>query len=219
MRNEFESQPTPELNAALYKLQAVLEQPDKTKTGVHGAKYADLNDVANSIRKANKKADAGISFTQPIVSQMDANGKEHLQVITVIMHTSGEEKQIPGLPLTAGSNNSQEAMKAATYAKRGSLMAAFGITPKDEDDDGQEITELQNYQQKELEQKRRVQARVKQMLMTTDKSNMATIWASIGLEQQTISYVDKLSFAKTNAIYGAVKYANADMIEEIEGGE
>lgn len=216
MRQPYEVKPTPELNEALYKLQTVLKQPEKSKAGVHGAKYADLYDVAQSIRKANAESNAGISFTQPIVSELDANGKERLQVITIIMHTSGEKMVVEGLPLTAGSNNSQEAMKAATYAKRGSLMAAFGITPKDEDDDGEEITALQQYQNKELEQKRAVQAKVKQLLTLAPKDKIDMIWASIGAERGSITDVDKLSFAKANALYGAIKYATTDAMTEVE---
>ncbi|MFT8598813.1 ERF family protein [Leuconostoc falkenbergense] len=215
MRQVYEVQPTAELNAAFGKLQQHLKQPDKTKTGVHGAKYADLYDVGNAIRKANTESNAGISFTQPIISELDANGRERLQVLTIIMHESGEKMVVEGLPLTAGSNNSQEAMKAATYAKRGSLMAAFGITPKDEDDDGEEITALQQYQNRELEQKRMVQAKVKQMLALVDKTKLDLVWASIGAERGSINDVDKLSMAKASMMYGAIKFANADLMSEL----
>lgn len=216
MRQPYVIEPTAELNEAFYNLQLHLKQPNKSKTGVHGAKYADLHDVAEAIRKANQDAKAGISFTQPIISELDANGKERLQVLTIIMHVSGEKMVVEGLPLTAGANNSQEAMKAATYAKRGSLMAAFGITPKDEDDDGEEITALQQYQNKELESKRMVQAKVKQLLALADKNKLDLIWASIGSERKSINDVDRLSFAKANALYGAIKFANSDLLNEME---
>ncbi|MGR8826844.1 ERF family protein [Leuconostoc citreum] len=212
MRQVYEVKPTPELNEAFEKLQQHLRQPEKNKTGVHGAKYSDLYAVGKAIRDANKESGAGISFTQPVVSELDANGKERLQVLTIIMHKSGESIVVEGLPLTAGSNNSQEAMKAATYAKRGSLMAAFGITPKDEDDDGEEITALQQYQNNELEQKRRVHAKVKQMLALVDKTKIDLIWAAIGKERGSANDVDKLSMAKASMMYGAIQFANSDIM-------
>lgn len=198
--------PKAELFEALNKLQSALKQPQKTRTGVHGAKYADLNDVAQSIRKANKEADAGLSFTQAIVSNMNGAGKESRQVVTYILHKSGESMAVEGLPVSS-SNNSQESMKAATYAKRGSLMAAFGVTPTDEDDDGQEITELQKHLAKETEVKRAVQAQAKRKLMEVDKKKIDSVWAAIGMERGTANDIDKLSFAKANALYGAAAYA------------
>ncbi|CAK1249347.1 ERF family protein [Fructobacillus fructosus] len=198
--------PKAELYEALNKLQTALKQPQKTHVGVHGAKYADLNDVANAIRKANKESDAGLSFTQAIVSDMNAAGKENRKVVTYILHKSGESMAVEGLPVIS-SNNSQESMKAATYAKRGSLMAAFGVTPTDEDDDGEEITELQKYQAKETEVKHAVQAQAKRKLMEIDKKKIDSVWAAIGMKRGTANDVDKLSFAKANALYGAANYA------------
>ncbi|MDF7636952.1 ERF family protein [Leuconostocaceae bacterium ESL0958] len=213
--------PKAELFEALNKLQSALKQPQKTHTGVHGAKYADLNDVANAIRKANKDSDAGLSFTQAIVTDMNAAGKESRKVVTYILHRSGESIAVEGLPVIA-SNNSQESMKAATYAKRGSLMAAFGVTPTDEDDDGQEITELQKHLAKETEMKRAVQAQAKRKLAEVDKKKIDAVWAAIGMERGSMNDVDKLSFAQSNAFYGACAFAlNEDfkMFDEAEEGK
>lgn len=214
MRQNIEFKPTPELNDGLYKLQMAMKQPDKTKTGVHGSKYADLNDVANAIRRANKESNAGIAFVQSVNSELGPDGKEHMQVMTIITHTSGEYMMIEGLPVS-GSNNSQEAMKAATYAKRGSLMAAFGVTPKDEDDDGEEMTELQKHLEGEKESRTRVQAKCIELLRTVDKNKLEMIWATLGMTNEGANQVKKLSFAKANALFGAIKYAMNEDLEEI----
>ncbi|CAK1255357.1 hypothetical protein R55214_HHFBAMCI_01721 [Fructobacillus evanidus] len=137
-----------------------------------------------------------------------------MQVMTIITHTSGEYMMIEGLPVS-GSNNSQEAMKAATYAKRGSLMAAFGVTPKDEDDDGEEMTELQKHLNGELEQKRAVQAKCIELLKTVAKSKLDMIWATLGMTNEGANQVKKLSFAKANALYGAIKFAMNEDLEEV----
>ncbi|MCD2159540.1 N-acetylmuramoyl-L-alanine amidase [Fructobacillus sp. M1-13] len=84
------------------------------------------------MRKANKEAKPGLSFSQAIITNMNASGHDSRHVVTYIPHKSGESLAIEGLPVTS-SNNSQESMKAAAYAKRGSLMAAFGVTPTNED--------------------------------------------------------------------------------------
>lgn len=211
-------QPQAELFDALNKLQSALKQPQKTRTGVHGSKYADLNDIAQAIRKANKESNAGLSFIQSIVTNMNASGNDSRQVVTYILHNSGESIAVEGLPVIS-SNNSQEAMKAATYAKRGSLMAAFGVTPTDEDDDGEELTELQKYLGKETEMKRAVQAQLKRKLNEIDKNKIDLVWAAVGMKRGSAKDVDKLSFAKANAMYGAAAYAmNDDMnlLDEIE---
>ena len=200
----------PNLYSGFIALQNKIKQPDKSHKGVHGSKYADLSDVEKAIREANEESGAGIGFSQSVASTHDGKSIK-LQVQTNIFHESGESIVIDGLPLDGGSN-SQDAMKSLTYARRGSLMAAFGIAPKDEDDDGNDMTALQNYKNKEKDTVLAIQVKVKQLISSIGRDNDRIIdaaWASIGRARGNEYDLEKLQISQISGMYGALKYATA----------
>ncbi len=130
---------TMKLAEALSKAQGEIEGAKKDSTNpFFRSKYADLASVWAAIREPLTKN--GLSVVQPITSTRD-----EVTVKTLILHASGEMldagaltvpvphfidkngKDLGATPQTFGS--------AITYARRYSLMAAFGVAP--EDDDGE----------------------------------------------------------------------------------
>jgi hypothetical protein len=196
--------PTPKLNEALSILQGALDQPEKNKVAHYG-KYADLFAIDKAIREANTNSGAGISYTQAIVSESDANGKPQLQIVTIINHKSGEKIAVEGLPVAVGTT-SQQTMANATYAKRGSLAAAFGIVA-DEDDDGDSSSAVEAVAQKEKEVTNAIIAKLKETLGLVNKDKVAGVFGSVGKTPMTDSQLNNLSANNASALYGAAKYS------------
>ena len=209
MIRKTELKPTPELNDSLAKMQMSMVQPTKTKTG-HFGKYADLSDIDTAVRQAIKTAGVPLTYTQSIITDMNANGKRELQVVTNIMHSSGEFLEIEGLPVDTGTTP-QQLLANTTYARRGSLASAFGIVA-DDDDDGQSITALKQEQIRQESVRKAIIAKLKEKLKEAPKEKLPQIFATASMTERNnnATDLDKLSADKASLLAGAVIFAIND---------
>lgn len=209
MNKTIEWQPTPELNEDLVKMQAQLVQPAKTKQG-HFGPYAGLDDIDRAIRSAIKAAEVPLTYTQSTVTDLTANGKMIQQVVTNIIHASGETIHIEGMPYEQGTTPNQ-ALANLTYAKRGSLSAAFGVVA-DDDDDGQAITALKQEQLKQEEVRKAIVATLKEKLKEAPKEKLPQIFATASMTEKDNNNTDlsKLSATKASLLAGATIFAIND---------
>lgn len=136
-----------ELSKAFAKMQMELEQPLKNANNpFFKSKYVPLENVVDSITRASSKH--GLSFTQ--FPSSDENG--NVTVGTMVMHESGEWIEYDPICLKPVKNDPQAVGSAITYAKRYALSAIFGIT-SDNDDDGNEATQLGKTASKTIQKK------------------------------------------------------------------
>jgi len=118
-----------ELSAAMAKAFAVIEGAIKGKANpAFRSKYADLSAVVDAVKPA--LAEHGLWFRQ--ITHPAEGG---VCVETVIHHASGQSLGCGPLFVPANKHDAQGYGSALTYARRYSLMAAFGVPA--EDDDGQ----------------------------------------------------------------------------------
>jgi hypothetical protein len=109
---------------------AQIEGAVKGKTNpAFRSKYADLSSVVDAIKPA--LAEHGLWFRQ-ITHPADGG----VCVETVIHHSSGESLACGPLFLPASKQDAQGFGSAMTYARRYSLMAAFGVPAEDDDANG-----------------------------------------------------------------------------------
>jgi len=112
---------------SLVKAQKEFGPALKTATNPHfRSKYADLASCVEAVMDALNNN--GIYLLQKTHDQQ--NG---IMVETVFVHESGEMLNCGNLYFPASKNDAQGFMSALTYARRGSLMAACGIAPEDDD--------------------------------------------------------------------------------------
>lgn len=116
-----------ELCAAMAKAFPEIEGATKDKNNPHfRSKYADLGNVVDAIKPALVKN--SLFWTQ---NMHDADNG--VCVETVIHHASGESMSCGKLFVPASKHDAQGYGSALTYARRYSLMAAFGVAPEDDD--------------------------------------------------------------------------------------
>lgn len=119
-----------ELAGALAKAQAEFSTPKRTKeamvTATRGYKYADLQDVLNSVREPLAKH--GLS-----VSQMTQEFAGQVELVTLLLHSSGQWLRSV-YPVKARAEKPQEFGSAMTYARRYTLSALLGIASEEDDD-------------------------------------------------------------------------------------
>ncbi|WP_213308265.1 ERF family protein [Paraburkholderia sacchari] len=97
-----------------------------------GYKHAELSDVTDAIAPA--MARHGLSFDWDI-----HQGNNVITVDCVVTHVLGHSKKVTmsGAPDTSGKKNLiQQVASTITYLQRYTLLAATGMSTKDEDDDG-----------------------------------------------------------------------------------
>ena len=181
-RNEYN--PAPELMESLAKVQLNMVQPTKTKSG-HFGKYADLADI-------------------------DSNGKRMAQIVTTITHSSGEYIDVEGLPVEFGTTP-QQMLANTTYARRGSLAAAFGIVA-DDDDDGENITALKQEQIKHDNVRKAIIAKLKEVLKSVPKEKLEQVFATGGMtsKDNNDTQLNNLSADKASLLAGAAIFAKND---------
>ncbi|MGV4659111.1 ERF family protein [Burkholderia pseudomallei] len=100
--------------------------------GFVGYKHAELSDVTDAIAPAMAKH--GLSFDWDI-----HQGNGMITVDCVVTHVMGHSKTVTmsGAPDNSGKKNLiQQAASTITYLQRYTLLAATGMSTKDEDDDG-----------------------------------------------------------------------------------
>lgn len=125
-----------DLSAAMGKAFAAIEGAVKGKVNpAFRSKYADLSSVIDAIKP--HLADNGLWFRQ--VTHVADGGA---CVETVIHHSSGQSMSCGLLFMPATKQDAQGYGSALTYARRYSLMAAFGVPA--EDDDGNAASSRQN---------------------------------------------------------------------------
>lgn len=129
--------PLAELFAAMAKAFPAIEGASKDaeneafKRGGKATKYADLSSVVEAIKPAlvaNK-----LFFMQLTHEQVGG-----VCIETVVCHEKGGQLSFGKLFVPASKNDAHGYGSALTYARRYSLMAAFGVCP--EDDDGNAAT-------------------------------------------------------------------------------
>lgn len=89
-------------------------------------KYADLASVVDAIRPAFAKN--GLFFYQRTYEQSGG-----VCVETFVGHSSGEQMSFGRLYVPSSKQDAQGYGSALTYARRYSLMTAFGVCPEDDD--------------------------------------------------------------------------------------
>jgi len=115
------------LYAAMAKAFPLIEGATKDKANpAFRSKYADLGSVVDAIKPAFDGQ--GLWFRQV---HHEAQGG--VAVETVICHSSGEELSCGVLFVPATKQDAQGYGSALTYARRYSLMTAFGVAPEDDD--------------------------------------------------------------------------------------
>lgn len=121
-----------ELAAAMAKAFPEIEGATKDsenpafKQGGKALKYADLSSVVEAVKPALAKHDLWFS-------QMTHEHEGGVCVETVLTHSSGESMSFGKLFVPASKQDAQGYGSALTYARRYSLMTAFGVAPEDDD--------------------------------------------------------------------------------------
>lgn len=116
-----------QIATALVKAQKAFGPALKSSTNPHfKSRYADLSACVEAVIDALN--DNGIALVQKSYDCVDG-----IMVETVFVHESGEMLETGVLRFPLMKNDPQGAMACLTYARRGSLMAACGIAPEDDD--------------------------------------------------------------------------------------
>lgn len=125
-------------------LAEVINRIENPKNGMmnneFGSSYIPLSEVISIVKNAMKDSGNHLSFVQiPEVMYERLNPNYELGVVKIttrIIHNSGEFIDFTPVIFKAGGNTPQAIGSAMTYAKRYSLTSIFGISGKEEDDDG-----------------------------------------------------------------------------------
>jgi hypothetical protein len=116
-----------QIATALVKAQKAFGPALKSSTNPHfKSRYADLSACVEAVIDALN--DNGIALVQKSYDCVDG-----IMIETVFVHESGEMLETGILRFPTMKNDPQGAMACLTYARRGSLMAACGIAPEDDD--------------------------------------------------------------------------------------
>jgi hypothetical protein len=90
------------------------------------SKYADLSSVVEAIKPA-------LVANRLFFVQVNHEQTGGVCVETMVCHSSGQQMSFGKLFVPAGKNDAQGYGSALTYARRYSLMTAFGVCPEDDD--------------------------------------------------------------------------------------
>jgi hypothetical protein len=96
------------------------------KNGGRVSKYADLSSVSDAIKPALSRH--GLFYVQMTHEQTGG-----VCIETIVGHESGEQFSFGKLFVPASKQDAQGYGSALTYARRYSLMTAFGVCPEDDD--------------------------------------------------------------------------------------
>lgn len=158
-----------EIAKALASFRSEVKQPMKDADNpFFKSRYVPLPNVVEAIDETAPKH--GLSFVQWLLN--DENGQ--IGVATMILHNSGEYFEFDPVFMRAEKQTPQGAGSLATYLKRYSLAAAFGIT-SDEDDDGNQATGNGNNNQRKQHNQLPVQDKGKVALVQQNAKDLADI--------------------------------------------
>lgn len=158
-----------EIAKALASFRSEVKQPMKDADNpFFKSRYVPLPNVVEAIDETAPKH--GLSFVQWLLN--DENGQ--IGVATMILHNSGEYFEFDPVFMRAEKQTPQGAGSLATYLKRYSLAAAFGIT-SDEDDDGNQATGNGNNNQRKQHNQLPVQDKGKVALVQQNANDLADI--------------------------------------------
>ena len=188
-QQQEESMHIDKLCAAMAKAFPAIEGAVKGKVNpAFRSKYADLSSVIDAIKP--HLAEHGLWFMQRTHS-VDGG----VAVETIILHASGQSMSAGVLRLPASKQDAQGYGSALTYARRYSLMAAFGVPAEDDDgnaaagrqeaarkpvappDDGETITILDSLREAALDGMDALTARFKAIPAGAAKQ---AVWAQHG---------------------------------------
>jgi len=119
-----------DLQTALIEALKDLDDPKRNRTGTHGAQYLDLSELLTHAKTA--LGAHGLAVTQHVSVTEDG-----LEVLTELLHTSGESKTY-GPARVRASGDMQQLGGQITYLRRYQLAAALGVAGA-HDDDGQQL--------------------------------------------------------------------------------
>ena len=118
---------TKELFAAMAKAFPMIAGASKDKNNPHfKSKYADLSSVMDAIKPA-------LVANGLWLRQVNHDAAGGVCVETFVCHAAGDELSFGKLFVPASKNDAQGYGSALTYARRYSLMTAFGVCPEDDD--------------------------------------------------------------------------------------
>lgn len=170
-----------QIATALVKAQKAFAPALKTATNPHfRSKYADLASCVEAVIDAlNENGIALVQRTHP--------AEDGVTVETLFVHESGETITGGLLHFPANKQDPQGYMGCLTYARRGSLMAACGIAP--EDDDGQLATRSapKPIPRKESEEVRPSKTNEQLSVLISEcktLSNLQVLWAGLTPEEK-----------------------------------
>lgn len=180
-----------ELFAAMAKAFAVIEGATKDANNPHfKTKYADLGAVVNAIKPA--LVANGLWFAQ--VNHEQSGG---VCVETILCHSSGQQFSFGKLFVPAGKQDAQGYGSALTYARRYSLLTAFGVCP--EDDDGNAATAAPKIEPAPPKERYHITDEQRDELATLIDSygyNIADICQGMGIKSLKDIWMDKFGPAK-----------------------
>ena len=175
----------------------------KSKAG-YGYKYTELSQINEYLESV------GISYYQFIQTE---DGEDYIYTVPII---NNEEKtarrgcRIVNAPLSGKSNPAQEQGSAITYARRYSLLMAFGLAT--EDDDAESLTRpQQNVQKPQQAQQKPVDG----VITKKDAETLKKLFESKGVDEAFVLKLyklDKLDGIKQSVYSNMVK--NVDKIVE-----
>lgn len=122
-----EAQPTINIAQAFLKAQKEFAPAIKSATNPHfRSKYVDLAGVVESVIDALHNNDIALI-------QKTHDVESGVKVETIFLHSSGQTMSGGILFMPTNKADCHGTMAALTYARRGSLMAAAGLAPEDDD--------------------------------------------------------------------------------------
>lgn len=175
----------------------------KSKSG-YNYKYTELSQI-NEYLEQN-----GMSYYQYIQTE---DGEDYIYTVPII---NNEEKaprrgcRIVSAPLSGKSNAAQEQGSAITYARRYSLLMAFGLATEDDDAESLTRSPQQNVQKPQQEQQKPVDAKI----TAKDAEKLRALFASKGIDETYVLKLykqEKLDNVKQSVYANMVK--NADKIK------
>ena len=175
----------------------------KSKQG-YGYKYTELSQINEYLESV------GISYYQYVNTE---DGDDFIYTVPII---NGEERtarrgcRVVNAPLSGKSNPAQEQGSAITYARRYSLLMAFGLAT--EDDDAESLTRPAQSAQKPQQAPQKQQ---EEIITAKDAETLRGLFKSKGIDEAfalKLYKIEKLDGMKKSVYANMVK--NVDKIAE-----